>query len=179
MQEHWAAWNDLVWSTDPIFQGEFLRLWRPAGPSGLEWRLKNRDTRIMLCTQHEWSGKQGQEDWCAPDKPWMEQEWSSHTPQCRDTCKSLVSNAHIHNRVKEEILSTLTPVYKNLDSNFGSATWISFSIVWLVFIENNMATETKCSSHKWWLAKMSEWIWTLDHYSNVWASAHEIYTLPM
>lgn len=52
IQEHCAAWDDLLWSTDPIFQEEFLRWWRHAGPVGLASRLKNRATRIMLCTRY-------------------------------------------------------------------------------------------------------------------------------
>lgn len=41
MQEQCGAWDVLVWSTDPIFQGEFPRLRGAAGPNGLAQRLKN------------------------------------------------------------------------------------------------------------------------------------------
>lgn len=33
-QEHCAAWDDLGWS-DPMYRGEFPRLWKPTGPSDL------------------------------------------------------------------------------------------------------------------------------------------------
>lgn len=96
IQEHCAAWDDLLWSTDPIFQEEFLQVWGPAGPGGLAWRLKNRATRIMLCTRFTVGGKRGQGELCMPDNPQNKTDWykylrlGSHALQCtlQSTCKN-------------------------------------------------------------------------------------------
>lgn len=85
MQVHCAAWDYLlVWSTDPIFRRSFLSSSGSAGPSGLAQRLKNRDTRIMLCTGFTMGRKQGQGEQFTPDKPHYDKK-DQYKNQCLDS----------------------------------------------------------------------------------------------
>lgn len=112
IQEHCAAWDDLLWSTDPIFQEEFLRLWKNAGASGLAWRWKRNYKDNAVYSLLTMGGNQGQGDLCMADNP--ENKKDRYTYVWRSTLNSAQYRAHvdtfhcIHSPVIEKIFDTMT-----------------------------------------------------------------------